>query len=113
MKESDLFLEMLTRFSIKLGRLISDDVSRAIRNDAKSGMTAEELATKYSVSLTTVHRHTFYSLTFRNKLNEFRIREIRTMYKKGATQAELAEKFNLSPSQVQVICARKSGYHAF
>src|ERR1700746_28560 len=99
---------MLTRFSIKPGRLISDDVSRAIRADAKTGMTAEELANKYGVSLATVYRHTFASITRRKRLNEFQIREIRTMYKQGATQAELAEKFHLSPSKVQSVCARKN-----
>jgi DNA-binding transcriptional regulator LsrR (DeoR family) len=100
---------MFTRFSIKPGRLISDNVSRAIRADAKTGMTVEELAVKYDVSETTIRRHTFASITVRKQLNEFQIREIRTMYKQGATQAELAERFHLSPSKVQLVCARKNG----
>jgi hypothetical protein len=100
---------MLAKFSIKPGRLVSDETSKAIRADAKNGMTAQELAKKYSLSITTIHRHTFASLGARRKLNEFEVRDIRKMYKTGTTLAEVAEIFDLPAARVQRVCARRVG----
>jgi DNA invertase Pin-like site-specific DNA recombinase len=101
---------MLAKFSLKPRRLVSDETSKAIRTDAKNGMTALELARKYGLSVTTIHRHTFASLGARRKLNEFEVRDIRKMYKKGSTTlAEVAEIFEVPEAAVQRVCARRVG----
>ena len=101
---------MLAKFSVKTRRQVSDEISKAIRTDAKTGMTAQALAAKYGFSLSTIHRHAIASFSSRKKLNEFEMRDIRKMYKKGGTTlARVAEIFDLPEALVQRVCARRVG----
>jgi len=102
-------LEMSAKFSVKSRRQVSDETSKAIRTDAKAGMTAQELAKKYEISPTTVYRHTFGSFSSRRKLNEFERRDIRKMYRTGSTLARVAEIFEIPAAAVQRVCARRVG----
>jgi DNA-binding transcriptional ArsR family regulator len=93
--------------SIKDRRRISDETSRAMRQDARAGKTVEELMEKYSVGRNTVRRHVF---AFRKeKLTEFQLRDIRKMYKEGAKKKDLAVSFGLSIEKIRSICARLNG----
>ena len=98
---------MAAKVLVKARRRISDEASRAIRRDAKAGMTVQEMAAKYDVAPSTVMRHMIASPRERNGLTDFQLRDIRKMYKQGATTVELAERFHLSVERVRLACTRR------
>jgi hypothetical protein len=99
---------MFTKVSVKPRRRISDETSKAIREDAKAGMTVQELVTKYTFSQSTILRHLIAPPQERRELTEFQSRDIRKMYKEGVSQIALAAKFKVSIERVRQACLRRS-----
>ena len=100
---------MFTKVNVKARRRISDETSKAIRTDAKAGMTVQELVAKYTFSQSTILRHMIAPPLARKGLTEFQVRDIRKMYKEGISQSILAAKFNTSIERVRQACLRRSG----
>jgi DNA invertase Pin-like site-specific DNA recombinase len=100
---------MFTKVSVKARRRISDETSKAIRQDAKAGMTVQELIDKYTFSQSTILRHMIAPPQDRKGLTEFQARDIRKMYKEGVSQTALAREFKVSVERVRQACIRRSG----
>lgn len=87
---------------------LTEEQSKALREDGKNGMTNEELCKKYGVVISTVCQHRIH--VGRKKLSEKEVRQLRRMYKEGMQQRTLAAHFGVTVSHIQ--SALKHSYFA-